>query len=114
MLKRWLLTAMLSVLPCAAAHAQAPKVSVDDMVMVLGTVDAAKQACHMKMTDFPLKAAVAKLGVDLTDFMPGGKHAALVQAKANEQADFIHMLGIDRGCAAMQGILKIFLPDIYR
>jgi hypothetical protein len=113
MIKHSLLVALFAC-GCVAARAQAPTATIDDMAMVLGTVGAVKQSCAVKMSDVPLKTAVEKFGLNYTDFAPGGKHAGLVRAKTKEQADFIHMLGIDRGCAALHGILRIYLPDIYQ
>jgi hypothetical protein len=72
----------------AASVAKSSTLSYDEVAMVLGTLLVGEQQCGLKGSSFPLNVAVAKLGQDLVDFVPGNRYAPLVEVKAMKAREF--------------------------
>jgi hypothetical protein len=85
----------------------------DEVAMVLGTLVVQQQFCPLKTNDFPLNIAVAALGQDLVDFMPGNRYEPLVEVKRKKAVEYMQ-IGKDKACPGMEEILLKNLPNVFR
>jgi hypothetical protein len=112
-MKKFLIAASIPIAFTLPAHAQQRSLTPDEVAVIVGTVIVQQQQCTIKSSGFPLNVAVAKLGQDLVDFMPGNRYAPLVEVKKKKAVEFVGMAGKKTACAGFEGVLVKFLPDVY-
>lgn len=111
---RALIVAATTATTSPAFSQQIAQLSPDEVAMVVGTFIVQSQNCDLKpKMDFPMNVAVANLGQDVVDYLPDARYAPLVQVKSNKAKEYMAGMGKTQACAAMEEILRKYLPDLY-
>lgn len=84
----------------------------DEMATLLSSLIVAGQKCGLKTNDVPIGRVVAKYGLELRAFLPGGKYELIVEEKVKKAEEFLVALGSEKGCEGVTGTVRKFLPEV--